>query len=265
MDIIRFQVDSLQVEVHRDNESSGAAAAAAAARALHELDQDREAIGVIFATGASQLDTLRALVALGGGIPWNKIVGFHLDEYVGIDRDHPASFRKYLRENLTTHVNMRAFFEIDGNAADLDALCRAYTERLRAAEPQLCLLGIGENGHLAFNDPGEADFRDPKEMKVVRLDSACRQQQAAEGWFHIVEEVPDRALTLTIPALFRIPRLIVSVPGERKAQIVRRTLQEPISEHCPATILRTHPNARLFLDAESATELNLNDLVLSAR
>lgn len=159
---------------------------------------------------------------------------------------------------------MRRFFEIDGSSFDPESVCRDYAERLREADPQLCLLGIGENGHLAFNEPGEADFNDPKAMKVVCLDSACREQQAAEGWFGTPEEVPDRALTLTIPTLFRIPRLIVSVPGQRKARIVRRALKEPVSEQCPATILRTHPDATLFLDPESAAELDLKDTVPSA-
>jgi glucosamine-6-phosphate deaminase len=262
MDIMRFQVDKLSVEIHPDSESSGKAAAEAAAKALSELSQERDTIGVVFATGASQLDVLRALVG-HCKIPWKKILGFHLDEYVGIDENHPASFRKYLRDNLTARVAMRAFYEIDGNASDLDGLCRSYMRRFRQGDPQLCLLGIGENGHLAFNDPGEADFHDSQEMKVVRLDSACRQQQVAEGWFQTAEEVPERALTLTIPTLLRIPRLIVSVPCDRKAQIVRRVLQDPISEQCPATVLRTHPDAILFLDAESAAELNLEETFLS--
>lgn len=264
MDIIRFQVEKLDVEIHPDSESCGRAAAESAAKVLTGLDGKRDSIGVVFATGASQLDTLRALVNRRD-IPWNRIIGFHLDEYVGIDENHPASFRSYLRKNLTTLVGMRQFLEIDGNAQDLDEQCRNYVERLDRANPQLCLLGVGENGHLAFNDPGEADFSDPKEMKVVRLDFACRVQQAAEGWFGTPEEVPDRALTLTIPTILRIPTLIVSVPGERKARVVCRTLQGPISEECPATILRTHPDAKLFLDEESAAELDLKDMVLSAR
>jgi glucosamine-6-phosphate deaminase len=134
-------------------------------------------------------------------------------------------------------------------------VCREYAAALRRAEPQLCLLGVGENGHLAFNDPSEADFHDPKSMKVVTLDEECRQQQAAEGWFETTEDVPSRALTLTIPTIFQIPRLIASVPGSRKAHIIRRTLQEAISTDCPATILRRHPAATLYLDLESAAEL----------
>lgn len=253
MDIIRLQVDRLKVEIHSNSKSCGEAAAEAAAKDLAALSRDRSTIGVLFATGASQLDTLRALVNRDD-VPWEKIVGFHLDEYLGIDENHPASFRRYLREKLTSQVRMREFTEIDGNTEDPDAYCRSYAEKLRKADPQLCLFGIGENGHLAFNDPAEADFDDPLGMKVVHLDSACRRQQAAEGWFPDPEAVPDRALTLTIPTLFRVPRLIVTVPGERKAEIVRRALQDPIAEECPATILRRHPNATLFLDAESAAE-----------
>lgn len=264
MGIIHFQVDRLHAEIHPDSESAGAAAARAAAHALSELGRKQDTIGVVFATGASQQQTLRALVRQPA-VPWSQIIGFHLDEYVGIDEDHPASFRNYLRRNLTTQVKMREFYEVEGNASDLDAVCRIYAEKLRSANPQLCLLGIGENGHLAFNDPGEADFRDPKELKVVRLDCVCREQQAAEGWFRSREDVPERALTLTIPTLFRIPKLILSVPGERKAQIVRRALYEPVSEECPATILRTHPDATLYLDLESAAELNLKDVALSSR
>lgn len=224
MDIIRFQVEKLDVEIHPDSESCGRAAAEHAAAIIRELGKTRDWVAVIFATGASQLDILNALTSMQE-IPWAKIVGFHLDEYVGIDGNHPASFRRYLRDNLTSRVHMREFSEIDGNAPDLDCFCRTYAERLCHANPQLCLLGVGENGHLAFNDPSEADFCDPEEMKVVNLDLKCRTQQAAEGWFGTPEEVPNRALTLTIPTILRIPELILTVPGERKAQIVRRTLQ----------------------------------------
>lgn len=264
MDIIRFHVEKLDVEIHPDSKSCSEAAAKAAAKALSELDRNRSTIGVLFATGASQLDTLHALIHRDA-VPWNKILGFHLDEYVGIDENHRASFRRYLRENLTSHVVMREFTEINGNAADLDSFCRSYAEKLHQADPQLCLLGIGENGHLAFNEPEEADFHDPKDMKVVRLDSACRRQQAAEGWFPTPGEVPDRAITITISTIFRIPRLILTVPGERKAKIVKRALEAPISEACPATILRKHPGATLFLDAESAAELNFKEIAVSAR
>ena len=151
---------------------------------------------------------------------------------------------------------MREFFEIDGSSPDHDSECRNYAERLRAAAPRLCLLGVGENGHLAFNEPAEANFHDPADVKIVTLDATCRQQQTAEGWFASIEEVPANAITVTIPALFRIPRLILSIPGKRKAQIVKRAFKEPISTHCPATVLRTHPDATVYLDLDSAAELD---------
>ena len=157
---------------------------------------------------------------------------------------------------------MKEFFEIDGEGPDLQSTCREYAEKVRSMDPQLCLLGVGENGHLAFNDPMMADFQDPSDVKIVRLDEVCRNQQVKEGWFPAIEQVPDRAITLTIPALFRVPQLIVSVPGKRKAKIVRRTLEGPLSTECPATILRTHPNVTMYLDPESANEL---DEVLAAQ
>jgi glucosamine-6-phosphate deaminase len=249
-----FQVGSMRVEVHPTSHAAGAAAARAAANALTKLAKTHDSIGVIFATGASQIETLRELTGTAN-LPWNKIRGLHMDEYVGIAANHPASFRRYLRERLTEKVKMRTFLEIDGNSEDPERTAREYADEIRSADPQLCLLGIGENGHLAFNDPPIADFADPRDVKIVELDAACRQQQTAEGWFGSVEHVPQYAITLTIPALFRVPRLIVSVPGRRKAQIVRRAFTEPISTGCPATILRTHPDATVYLDLESADEL----------
>jgi glucosamine-6-phosphate deaminase len=250
-----FQVGALKVEIHGTRRAAGEAAARAAAETMKQVKGTAPDFGVIFATGASQLETLRALTSLPD-LPWNRVTGFHMDEYEGTSVNHPASFRRYMREHLTGRVQMREFFEIDGCSADADLVCQEYAKELRLHEPQLCLLGIGENGHLAFNDPAEADFNDPKDVKIVNLDTVCRQQQVEEGWFTRLEDVPKRALTLTIPALLRVPRLIVSVPGSRKARIVRRTLEELVSTVCPATALRKHPDATVYLDQESATELD---------
>jgi glucosamine-6-phosphate deaminase len=246
---------TMKIEIHPNGKAVGLAAARAAGEALIELGKTRNSIGVIFATGASQLDTLDALTCIEN-LPWNQVLGFHMDEYVGIAPDHHASFRRYLREMLTQKVQMKEFLEIDGSASDPEQTGREYARKLHSANPQLCLLGIGENGHLAFNDPPVADFKDPFDAKIVHLDAVCRQQQWAEGWFTSVEQVPECAITLTIPTLFRVPKLIVSVPGRRKARIVRRTLEESISTECPATILRTHPDVTLYLDDESAGELH---------
>ena len=253
-DVQQYQVEKLKIEIHPTPEAAGAAAAHSAASSLKELAKSNAEFGVIFATGASQLDTLQALTQTPG-LPWAQIRGFHMDEYIGLSPEHPASFRRYLRDNLTQKVQMKEFFEINGTAADPEQACKEYAVLLRAANPQLCLLGIGENGHLAFNDPGVADFNDPLDVKVVQLDTTCRQQQEAEGWFGSLEEVPERAMTITIPALFRVPKLIASVPGPRKAAIVRRALEDSISTACPATLLRTHPNATVYLDRESSAQV----------
>jgi len=253
-EVRHLKIGTLNVEIHPTRKAAGAAAAKAIAQALKQASHKGADIGVIFAAAASQLDTLRELIAINE-LPWDQVQGFHLDEYIGIDADHPASFRRFLRENLTQRVKMKEFFEMDGMADDPVRVCRDYAHRLQSANPQLCLLGIGENGHLAFNDPPEANFTDPLDMKVVHLDPLCRQQQVAEGWFKNLSEVPERALTLTVPTVLRVPKLIASVPGIRKAEIMRATLETPISTNCPSTILRTHPDATVYLDKESASEL----------
>jgi glucosamine-6-phosphate deaminase len=244
----------MKLKIYPSKRAAGEAAALAVAEEMRRLAALHQHFGVIFATGAAQFDTLDFLTSTHG-LPWKKVRGFHLDEYVGLDENHPASFRNFLRQRLTQRVEMGAFFEMDGTAPDLEGLCREYIRELHVAEPQLCLLGIGENGHLAFNEPAEADFEDPLEMKIVTLDLMCRQQQAAEGWFPTWEQAPERALTLTIPTVFRVPKLIASVPGPRKAQVIRRTVHEPISTACPATLLRTHPDVTVYLDTDSAAEL----------
>ena len=253
IEVQKFQIGTLKLEIHPSAKAAAAAAANAIAEYLRRLKDTVNDIGVIFATGTSQLELLRVLTAMTD-LPWDKICGFHLDEYIGIDPSHKASFRRYLREALTSKVPMRQFFEIDGSAAKPTIVAEEYARQLRMANPQLCLLGIGENGHLAFNDPGVADFHDPLDVKIVSLDAVSRQQQVSEGWFETLQDVPERAITVTIPALFRVPKLILSTPGKRKAHIIRRALEEPISPDCPATILRTHPDATAYLDTEAAAE-----------
>jgi len=247
----RFKAGALNIEIHSDAESASRAAANDAAHALTRLGETADELGVIFATGASQLGTLEALTSTPG-LPWSKVLGFHLDEYVGLPITHPASFRGYLRRHLTSKVKLREFYEIDGTADNVEQVCEEYAGKLRAIRPQLCLLGVGENGHLAFNDPDEANFEDRLDVKIVHLDTVCRQQQASEGWFGSLDEVPHTAITVTIPALFRVPKLILTVLGPRKASAVRDMIQGPISTHCPASILRRHPDATVYLDQEAA-------------
>lgn len=246
------QVDQLKIEIYPNAKALGQAAAAAGAEEMIRLGKLHDAFAVMFATGASQLETLHALTSTAG-IPWEKITGFHMDEYIGFDANHPASFRRYLRENLQRKVSLKAFHEIDGTAPDIEAECQRYARELQRAAPSLCLFGIGENGHLAFNDPAEANFQDPLDVRIAQLDEECRAQQAGEGWFPSLADVPTEAITVTIPALLRIPRLILSVPGKRKAAIIERVLNAPVSTQYPATIVRQHANATLYLDADSAS------------
>ena len=175
-EVQQYQVEKLKIEIHPTREAAAAAAAKSAASSLTQLARNNAEFAVIFATGASQIDTLQALTEIPG-LPWGHVRGFHMDEYVGLSSDHPASFRRYLRENLTQKVQMKEFFEIDGTASDPEQACKDYAALLRAANPQLCLLGIGENGHLAFNDPDVADFNDPLDVKVVQ--SGCHMPSAA--------------------------------------------------------------------------------------
>jgi glucosamine-6-phosphate deaminase len=250
-----FRVGTLKFEVYESREAAGRAAALAAAEAMRSALNSEHDVGVIFATGASQLSMLAALTSMED-VPWNRVVGFHMDEYENIAADHFASFRRYLRHELTGKVPIKEFHEVNGSSADVDGTCSDYATKLRAANPQLCLLGIGENGHLAFNDPNLCDFNDPLDVRLVTLDHDCRAQQVAEGWFLDVESVPTHAITLTIPSLIRVPKLIVSVPGIRKANIIRKVIEDSISVACPATLLKTHPNATVYLDDESSYALD---------
>jgi glucosamine-6-phosphate deaminase len=244
-------VDALHVRVLPDGRALGAAAAAHAATVLRDAIAARGVAHAMFATGNSQLDFLGALAG-ETGVDWTSVVGFHMDEYVGISADHPASFRRYLRERLVSRVPFRAFHYVEGDASDIGAECARYGRLLREHPLDLCCLGIGENGHLAFNDPPVADFEDPVDVKVVTLDDACRRQQVGEGHFPDVDAVPSEAITVTIPALLRAETVLAIVPEARKREPVRRALEGPVTTACPASILRQQAHATLYLDADSA-------------
>ena len=249
-----FQVDSLRVVVHRDRQTLGESAARGVAESIAARQASSGLARVIFAAAPSQNEFLDALVG-SSVIDWSKVVGYHMDEYLGLAADQPASFRRYLREHLFDRVGLSGerLRLIPGEQADRPLrTCWAYEEVLRAGPADLVCAGIGENGHLAFNDPPVADFLDPLLVKVVRLDHACRVQQVHDGCFSHLEQVPTHAYTLTIPALMAPPIVSLCVPGLRKAEAVRRTLQGPIDESCPASILRRHPGAILHLDRDSA-------------
>ncbi len=247
----RFQVERLNVEVHDTRAAMGQAAGALAASHLKRLIAADGQAAVIFASAASQAECLAALRS-DATIDWRRVTAFHMDEYVGMTGDHPASFRRFIREHLLDHVPVRAFYGLSGEAPDAEAECVRYAALLAEHCPGLVILGIGENGHLAFNDPPVAQFDDPKAVKVVELDEVCRNQQVHDGAFPTLADVPKTALTLTMSRLTAVPSAVVVVPGPTKRQAVRAALQGPIETACPASILRTHQNATLFLDATSA-------------
>lgn len=248
---------ALEVRVHADSDAVGIAAADDAARAIADAVANRGVANVMFASGNSQLAFLEVLTGRSD-VDWNHLVGFHMDEYVGIDGEHPASFRRYMGERIVGAVHPSAFHEIHGDAADVGAECQRYAALLADHPLDLCCLGIGENGHLAFNDPPVADFEDPLDVKVVELDDACRRQQVGEGHFASIDAVPATAITVTIPALLRARTVLAIVPEARKRESVRRALTGPVEEACPASILQTKGNVTLHLDVESAADLELS-------
>ena len=255
MPIRELKVDRLNVKIYPDRAALGQAAGMAGAARIRAMQQDPGLLNLLFAAAPSQEETLEAL-RQEPGIDWGRINAFHLDEYLGLPAGAPQSFGRYLKDRLFDRLPFRQVFYIDGHAADAAAECERYGRLLREHRIDLTFLGIGENGHLAFNDPGIADFQDPLWVKVnEKLDAACRQQQVTDGQFRTLAEVPTRAITLTIPALFSARGALALVPGGRKRDIVRRTLQGPIDPACPATILRRHANACLFLDRDSGALL----------
>jgi glucosamine-6-phosphate deaminase len=243
---------SLPVAIHTTTAEMAAAAAQHTAQVLRQAVEQRGSARVIMATGNSQLAFVAALP--GQDIPWNKITVFHMDEYIGVDDRHPASFRKWIRERIAEPFTPARVEYIDGTAEDVEAECARYETLLREAPIDLTCMGIGENGHLAFNEPGEADFDDPRWVRVVRLTQRSIEQQIGEGHFADRSSVPATAISLTIPALLASESVQVVTPEARKAQAVRSTLTLEPTTDWPSTILRRNSHARLFLDAESAAE-----------
>ena len=208
---------------------------------------------MMFASGNSQLDFLDHLTG-DPAVPWSEVVGFHMDEYVGIGRDHPASFARYMRDRILARVTPRAFHLLDGTAPP-GAECERYARLLAAHPLDLCVMGIGENGHLAFNDPPVADFDDPDLVKVVTLDDACRAQQVGEGHFPSVADVPPQAFTVTVPGLLGARAVMVVAPEARKAAPVAAAFTGPVTTACPASILQQVDHAVVYLDRASAAGL----------
>ena len=252
--IAEWTVDRLRVRVFEDRAEMGRAAASETAEAIASRQAEGGRPRVVFAAAPSQDEFLSAMVA-SDRIDWSRVIAFHMDEYLGLSPEHPASFRRYLREHLFGLVDLPPDHRhlIPGEATDRPLrTCLDYEERLRAGPLDVVCAGIGENGHLAFNDPPVADFLDPLWIKVVRLDHACRVQQVNDGCFAGLDDVPTHAYTMTVPALLSARTIAVVVPGPRKADAVQAALQGPISERCPASKLRDHDGAVLYLDRESA-------------
>lgn len=244
-------IDNLKVVICKDREELGAAAAADAAEYLRALAKEREEINTIFAAAPSQNEFLAGLSA-AGGIPWQKVRAFHMDEYIGLAPDAPQRFACYLREHIFSRV---PFLEVNYLICEKENAMEDYAAKLLRCPADACFMGVGENGHIAFNDPPVADLFDARVIKPVALDDKCRMQQVHDGCFASFDAVPEKAVTLTVPTLLRAKRLFCMVPGKTKAEAVRAMLYGPVDMSCPASALRLHKNAALYLDTDSAAYL----------
>ena len=244
---------NFQVRRYASREEMGLAAEKDVRDAIVSLLKEKETISMIFAAAPSQNEFLAAMAA-DPEIDYSRIIAFHMDEYVGLPSDAPQGFGNFLRDRLFGLVPFKEVHYLNGNAVDIEAECEAYGAMLKDGVDIVCM-GIGENGHIAFNDPHVADFHDGKAVKIVGLDDVCRMQQVHDGCFPTIEAVPKYALTLTIPAMTVADRIFCVVPAPSKADAVYATLTGPVSETCPASILRRHPAATLYLDADSAAKL----------
>src|SRR6266536_5979871 len=238
-----FRADKLNVYIYDSRHQMGVAAAAVVAAEVHRLIEERgQAVG-IFASAPSQNEFLAALVE-APNLDWSRVVGFHLDEYLGMDDRAPQSFRRFLIDRLVSKVALSEFHGLRGDTEEGASESKRYSELLAANPPDFAVLGIGENGHLAFIDPPFCDFEDPEAVKVVELDEVCRRQQVNDGAFATLEEVPSNALSLTIPKLMENPKIFAIVPGPAKRQAIKSAIEGPIATTCPASILRRHSNAQ---------------------
>jgi glucosamine-6-phosphate deaminase len=249
-----FRVDDLNVQIYNSEAELAQDVAFIAQKYLQYVLKQKSEAAVLLATGNSQLKFLDDLINLGD-VDWSRITFFHLDEYLGISCEHSASFRRYLRDRVGQRVQPKQFHYIEGDALQPFQECDRYTKLLQAQPIDLCCLGIGENGHIAFNDPSVADFNDPYMVKLVKLDEINRQQQVKTGYFANIESVPQYAFTLTIPMICAAKKIICLAPERRKAQAIKEMLQGEINTNCPASILRKQHQATLFLDANSASLL----------
>lgn len=249
-----LKIDNLNVKIFDTRREMGEVAALEIKNKFCDLLSKKAEINVIFAAAPSQNDVLKSL-AEDKDIEWGRINAFHMDEYIGLDKDAPQGFGNFLRDHIFGLAPFKSVNYIDCTAKDPDAEAQRYAKVLEDNPTDVVIMGIGENGHIAFNDPPVADFNDKVLVKPVKLDEICRNQQVNDGCFAKIDDVPTHALTLTVPALVRAPYLFCIVPAPTKAWAVKETLTGSIDEHCPASILRKQANANLYLDKDSASLL----------
>jgi glucosamine-6-phosphate deaminase len=251
--IKEFKTDKLQIKIYTDRAEMGEAAASEVIKKLNELLASQEFVNVIFAAAPSQNEFLAALT--NSTLDWSRVRAFHMDEYIGLSADAPQGFGNFLQAKVFGKLPFAAIHFLNGNAAAPEDECKRYAALLQEYPVDIVCMGIGENGHIAFNDPPVADFNDEQLVKIVELDQACRQQQVNDGCFATIDEVPTNAITLTIPALMTARYIYCMVPGPTKAQAVYNTLNQDIIEQYPSTVLRRHDNAILYLDGLSSVKI----------
>ena len=242
----------MKLRIFENSEQLGVAAATQAAEILNEAIAEKGSARLVLATGISQIDTLKSLIKMP--VAWEKIEMFHLDEYLGVPETHPASFRKYLKERFVDPVGIHKAYFVNGEG-NVSENIRILTAEIRTAPIDLGLIGIGENSHIAFNDP-PADFRTKEAYIVADLDEDCKKQQMGEGWFEALEDVPKQAVTMTVYQIMRCKVIISCVPYAVKAEAVKKTLEQDVLEWIPSTILKTHENCTLYIDNDSASLIN---------
>lgn len=250
----RLVKDKLTVEIYDTRAEMGKAAGEKAAELIKAALAEKEEVNIIFAAAPSQNETLETLIGIEG-IEWGRVNAFHMDEYIGLSADAPQGFGNFLKEHIFKHLPFKSVNYIDITAKDTDAECNRYSTLLKQNPVDIVLLGIGENGHIAFNDPHVADFEDIEIVKAVKLDDVCRQQQVNDGCFKTIDDVPQYALTLTIPTLVSAKHMVCTVPAATKAWAVEKTVNGEINEKCPATIMRKHESAIMYCDSDSGRDL----------
>lgn len=251
---IHQKVGRLGIRVYSNRSEMGLAAAADVVNRMHEMLSEKDTINMVFAAAPSQNEFLDEICRTAH-LDWNRVNAFHLDEYIGLPAGAPQRFGKFLSEHIFDRVKPGKVHYLDGNAVDIATECERYAKLLEEHPLDIACIGVGENGHIAFNDPPVADFDDPKAVKVVGLEERCRRQQVHDGCFPSMDRVPTHAITVTIPAIMAARHIYCMVPGSTKSTAIAQMLKGDISTECPSSILRTHDSAILYLDKDAASEL----------